>query len=99
MRFSKRETKPNVGLLPVPVLQLLGSSSSLVKATSAESEKRESTRPAVTVSRFLQGTLMLWLSSVALAPLQIGAGGAKGSLALLLDGTDRQRITTVLFDR
>ena len=33
--------------------------------------------PAVTVGRSLQGTLMLQLSSVDLAPSQFGAGGAQ----------------------
>jgi len=39
VRSSKRETEPDVRLLPVPVLQLLDSfSSSSVKVASAESE-------------------------------------------------------------
>jgi len=62
----QRETESDVGLLPVPVLQLIGSfSSSSVKATSAESEKGEITCPAVTIGRSIQGTLTSWLSSVA----------------------------------
>jgi len=99
VRFSKRETEPDVGLLSVPVLQLLSFfSSSSVKATSAESEKGESTPHAGTIGRSLQGTLTC--GSLQRLSLHFGLEPKEPRLlGSAPDGADRQRIMTVLFNR
>jgi len=62
VRFSKRDTKPDVRLLLVPVC-----------GVNRLPEKKSLPTSSATVGRSLQGAITSQLSSVALAPTQIGS--------------------------
>jgi len=62
VRFSKRDTKPNVRLLPVPVC-----------GTNRLPEKKSLPTSSANVGRSLQGAITSQLSSAALTPTEIGS--------------------------